>query len=227
VNRWTCAGSATDWRHCCARLSRRIRSATRCSALSAGGHDKLKIPYWNRNGFVVWYKLIEGKEKFHCPRRSEEAVVTLTGEQLGWLIEGYDVSKMKPHRALETRLLQSEQKNAELAAQLEVRERINNALVTELEARNRYLQEQTERQQRQLRELEDTKRHYVELTTVLKEELAWFKAQVYGRDIAQVPIQFSPGACGAALVSTGSKRLLHAAPIRACPNLRMPIPPQP
>ena len=29
------------------------------------GRDKLKILYWNRNGFVVWYKVIEGKEKFH------------------------------------------------------------------------------------------------------------------------------------------------------------------
>jgi transposase len=65
------------------------------------GRDKLKILYWNRNGFVVWYKAIEGKEKFYWPRRSEEAVVTLTGEQLGWLLEGYDIAKMKPHRALE------------------------------------------------------------------------------------------------------------------------------
>jgi transposase len=32
------------------------------------GRDKLKILYWNRNGFVVWYKVIEGKEKFHWPR---------------------------------------------------------------------------------------------------------------------------------------------------------------
>lgn len=65
------------------------------------GRDKLKILYWNRNGFVVWYKVIEGKEKFHWPRRTEAAVVTLTGEQLHWLLEGYDVSKMKPHQALE------------------------------------------------------------------------------------------------------------------------------
>ena len=65
------------------------------------GRDKLKILYWNRNGFVVWYKVIEGKEKFYWPRRSEDAVVTLTAEQLGWLLEGYDVTKMRPHRALE------------------------------------------------------------------------------------------------------------------------------
>jgi transposase len=65
------------------------------------GRDKLKILYWSKNGFVVWYKVIEGKEKFHWPRRCEEAVVTLTGEQLRWLLEGYDVMKMKAHQALE------------------------------------------------------------------------------------------------------------------------------
>jgi len=65
------------------------------------GRDKLKILYWSKNGFVVWYKVIEGKEKFHWPRRGEEAVVMFTGEQLRWLLEGYDVLKMKAHQALE------------------------------------------------------------------------------------------------------------------------------
>lgn len=57
-------------------------------------------PTHHKNGFVVWYKVIEGKERFHWPRRSEEAVVTFTGEQLEWLLQGYDVTKMKPHQAL-------------------------------------------------------------------------------------------------------------------------------
>jgi transposase len=61
--------------------------------------DKLKILYWQKNGFVVWYKVVEGKERFSWPR-SEEAVVTLTREQLLWLLDGYDVWKMKPHQAL-------------------------------------------------------------------------------------------------------------------------------
>lgn len=65
------------------------------------GRDKLKILYWSKNGFVVWYKVIEGKEKFHWPRRTDEAVVTFTGEQLRWLLDGYDVTKMKPHQTLE------------------------------------------------------------------------------------------------------------------------------
>lgn len=64
------------------------------------GRDKLKILYWHRNGFVVWYKVIEGREKFHWPRRGEGASVQMSGEQLMWLLEGYDVMQMKPHQTL-------------------------------------------------------------------------------------------------------------------------------
>lgn len=61
--------------------------------------NKLKLLMWERNGFIIWYKRLE-KDKFHWPRRMEEAVVALTGEQLNWLLDGYDVWRMKPHEAL-------------------------------------------------------------------------------------------------------------------------------
>lgn len=61
--------------------------------------NKLKLLVWERNGFIIWYKRLE-RDKFHWPRRCEEAVVTLTGEQLNWLLDGYDVWRMKPHEAL-------------------------------------------------------------------------------------------------------------------------------
>jgi transposase len=61
--------------------------------------NKLKLLVWEKNGFIVWYKRLE-KDKFHWPRRSEEAVITLTGEQLNWLLDGYDVWRMKPHDVL-------------------------------------------------------------------------------------------------------------------------------
>lgn len=64
------------------------------------GRDKLKILYWDRNGFAVWYKVIEGREKFHWPRNTDAASITLTADQLQWLLDGYDVWKMKAHRAL-------------------------------------------------------------------------------------------------------------------------------
>ena len=61
--------------------------------------DALKILCWDRNGFSVWHKVIESDEKFHWPRLFEEDVVTLTSEQLTWLMDGYDVWA-QPHRML-------------------------------------------------------------------------------------------------------------------------------
>ena len=61
--------------------------------------NKLKLLVWERNGFVIWYKRLE-RHKFHWPRRSEETVLTLSGAQLNWLLDGYDVWLMKPHEVL-------------------------------------------------------------------------------------------------------------------------------
>lgn len=63
--------------------------------------DRIKILWWDRNGFVVWYKVIEGKEKFHWPKAVEARSLELSSEQLQWLLAGYDVWRMKPHQALQ------------------------------------------------------------------------------------------------------------------------------
>jgi len=62
-------------------------------------YDALKILGWDRNGFAVWWKKIESDEKFHWPRLLDEEVVTLTVEQLNWLLDGYDVWA-QPHRMI-------------------------------------------------------------------------------------------------------------------------------
>jgi transposase len=62
--------------------------------------NKLKLLLWERNGFILWYKRLE-REKFHWPRHSGEAVVTLSVEQLNLLLDGYDVWRMKPHEVLQ------------------------------------------------------------------------------------------------------------------------------
>jgi transposase len=61
--------------------------------------NKLKILVWEKNGFVLWYKRLE-RDKFVWPVRMSDIVVTLSGEQLNWLLDGYDVWRMKPHKSL-------------------------------------------------------------------------------------------------------------------------------
>lgn len=61
--------------------------------------NALKILYWSGNGFALWHKVIEGRERFHWPRRSQEEVLTLSVEQLNWLLEGYDIWT-QPHQML-------------------------------------------------------------------------------------------------------------------------------
>jgi transposase len=61
--------------------------------------DKLKILYWDSSGFCLWYKRLE-KERFKWPRKDIDEVVTLTEEQLHWLLRGFDIRQLKPHQSL-------------------------------------------------------------------------------------------------------------------------------
>ena len=61
--------------------------------------DKIKILYWERTGFVLWYKRLE-KHRFAWPVDIGRNLVTLTGRELNWLLDGIDVFSLQPHRAL-------------------------------------------------------------------------------------------------------------------------------
>jgi transposase len=61
--------------------------------------DRLKVLYWNRTGFAVWFTRLE-KERFFWPRKDDNEVVEITREQLRWLLEGYRHWRMKPHQKL-------------------------------------------------------------------------------------------------------------------------------
>jgi transposase len=60
----------------------------------------IKLLYWERNGFCLWQKRLE-KERFFWPKSHQSDSVTLTVQQLNWLLEGYDINRMKPHQSLE------------------------------------------------------------------------------------------------------------------------------
>ena len=52
--------------------------------------DKVKVVYWDRTGFCLWYTRLE-KDKFQWPRQFDEAIITLNAQQLGWLLRGFSV----------------------------------------------------------------------------------------------------------------------------------------
>jgi transposase len=62
--------------------------------------DKIKILYWERSGFVLWYKRLE-KARFPWPTpESPDAGVVMTGRELNWLLDGIDLFSVRPHAEL-------------------------------------------------------------------------------------------------------------------------------
>lgn len=55
--------------------------------------DRIKILYWQYNGFCLWYKRLEAG-KYRFPKVDQETI-SITREELGLLLEGIDVSKIK------------------------------------------------------------------------------------------------------------------------------------
>jgi len=61
--------------------------------------DKIRMLYWERNGFCLWQKRLE-QDRFKWPRQATDEVIHLTGQQLNWLLDGYDIMRMKGHKSL-------------------------------------------------------------------------------------------------------------------------------
>jgi transposase len=60
----------------------------------------LKMLFWEDNGFCLYYKRLE-QHRFHWPLHMESSVITLTGQQLNWLLDGYNLKLLTPHEKLE------------------------------------------------------------------------------------------------------------------------------
>jgi transposase len=73
--------------------------AARLYVFSNRKRDKVKILYWERSGFVLWHKRLE-KDRFPWPDAQADAVVSMTGRELNWLLDGMDLFQLKPHASL-------------------------------------------------------------------------------------------------------------------------------
>ena len=60
--------------------------------------NKIKCLMWEDNGFILYYKAL-AEEKFKWPSPADE-LMPLTGEQINWLLDGYDISLLKGHKTL-------------------------------------------------------------------------------------------------------------------------------
>lgn len=59
----------------------------------------LKALYWDDTGFALWHKRLE-KEKFHWLKARHSEALSITCEQLDWLLAGLDIEEAKPHEKL-------------------------------------------------------------------------------------------------------------------------------
>lgn len=61
--------------------------------------DKVKILYWDGNGFCLLYKRIE-KGKFHFPKRLDTDKYIVTNEEFGWLLNGLRIEEIRRYESL-------------------------------------------------------------------------------------------------------------------------------
>jgi len=62
--------------------------------------NKVKCLYYDRNGFALWYKVLE-RGRFTIPRATKSSqTVQLEIRELQWLLAGLDIEKLQPHRAV-------------------------------------------------------------------------------------------------------------------------------
>ncbi len=61
--------------------------------------DRLKILYFDRTGYALWYKRLESA-RFKWPGHIEEPVLKMRTRELEMMLDGFDVWRMKPHEAV-------------------------------------------------------------------------------------------------------------------------------
>lgn len=98
---WLCT-QPTDMRRGFDRLAEQANQVTRHDPQS--GHlfvfrsrrgDRLKALYWDKDGYVLWYKRLE-EGTFKLPKvKPEQTSVELKASELAMLLDGIDLSSVK------------------------------------------------------------------------------------------------------------------------------------
>lgn len=72
-----------------------------CGALYAFTNrhrNRIKCLMWEDNGFVLYYKSL-AEDTFKWPGPADD-LMSLSGEQINWLLDGYDITLLKGHKKL-------------------------------------------------------------------------------------------------------------------------------
>ena len=72
-----------------------------CGALYAftnRHHNRIKCLMWEDDGFLLYYKSL-AEEKFKWPQPGDE-LMSLSAEQINWLLDGYDITLLRGHKKL-------------------------------------------------------------------------------------------------------------------------------
>jgi len=104
------ATERVDMRKSVDGLSRLVQEVLKQDALS--GHlfvfankrgDKLKVLYWDRNGFCIWYKRLE-KSVFRLPKLVGD-VFCVSPTELGMVLEGIDLLHQRRLESLDVNVV--------------------------------------------------------------------------------------------------------------------------
>lgn len=60
--------------------------------------DKIKILVWHNNGFWLLYRRLE-KHRFWWPDGQEAVALEISTRELGWLLDGLDITRVEAHKA--------------------------------------------------------------------------------------------------------------------------------
>jgi transposase len=65
--------------------------------------DKLKILYWDHNGFWLYYRRLE-RGRFRWPAASADQTLSISRRQLQWLLDGLSLEQRQAHSPVTARI---------------------------------------------------------------------------------------------------------------------------